>query len=50
MLSYKVDHYTRTHNLRIGDFGSIRLLKFHYTDAQWAAFVAENGDKLDYTK
>jgi hypothetical protein len=30
-------------------FGGLKYYTYHYTDEQWAAYVAENGGTLDYT-
>jgi len=47
MLSYQLDYYTQEYNFAYG-FGGSRIMKFNYDDAEWAAFVAENGGKLSY--
>ncbi len=49
LTGYKVDYYSQEYISGFG-FGDIRLLRFNYTDAEWEAFVAENGGTLDYTK
>ncbi len=47
MLSYQLDYYTQEYNFAYG-FGGSRIMKFNYNDAEWAAFVAENGGTLSY--
>lgn len=47
MLSYQLDYYTQDYNFAYG-FGGSRLMTFNYDDAEWDAFVAENGGKLSY--
>jgi oligopeptide transport system substrate-binding protein len=47
MLSYKTSYYTEDYNIMYG-FGGIELAKFNYTDAEWEAFVAEQGGTLNY--
>ncbi len=47
MLSYQLDYYTQEYNFAYG-FGGSRIMKFNYSDAEWAEFVAENGGKLSY--
>ena len=47
MLSYQLDYYTQEYNFAYG-FGGSRLMKFNYNDAEWAAYVAEQGGTLSY--
>ncbi len=47
LLSYQLDYYTDEYNIMYG-FGELRLMKYNYTDAEWAAYVAEEGDALSY--
>ncbi len=47
LLSYKVEYYTEDYNIMYG-FGGLRLMKYLYSDAEWAAFVAENNNELSY--
>ena len=47
MLSYQMDYYTQEYNFAYG-FGGSRLMKFHYDDAEWKAFVNEQGGTLSY--
>ena len=47
MLSFQLDYYTQEYNFAYG-FGGSRLMKFNYDDAEWAAFVAEQGGTLSY--
>ena len=41
MLSYKVNYYTEDYNVMY-DFGGMRLMKYNYTDAEWADYVASH--------
>ena len=47
MLAFKVSYYTEDYNIMYG-FGGLRLMKYNYTDAEWAEFVAEQGGTVDY--
>jgi oligopeptide transport system substrate-binding protein len=47
MLSYQLSYYTEEYNMAYG-FGGSRLMTFAYDDAEWAAFVKEQGGKLSY--
>lgn len=47
MLSYKVSYYTEDYNIMYG-FGGMRLMSYNYTDAEWTAFVASQGNELSY--
>jgi oligopeptide transport system substrate-binding protein len=47
MLSYQLNYYTETYNMAYG-FGGLRLMTYNYDDAEWAAFVKEQGGKLSY--
>ena len=47
MLAYKCDYYTENYNLMY-DFGGIRLMKFNYTDDEWADFVSSQNGTLSY--
>ena len=46
LLSYKVSYYTEIYNQLCG-FGGLRLMRYHYSDAQWEAYIAAN--ELDYS-
>jgi oligopeptide transport system substrate-binding protein len=48
MLSYKMSYYTENYNIMYG-FGGMRLLKYNYSDAEWAKYVADQGGTLSYT-
>jgi len=48
MLSYKTSYYTENYSIMYG-FGGLRLQKFNYTNAEWAAYVAEQNGQLSYT-
>ncbi|MBE6980067.1 MAG: hypothetical protein E7431_06795, partial [Ruminococcaceae bacterium] len=47
LMSYQADQYTQDYNIMYG-FGGIELMSFNYTDAEWEAFVAEQGGTLSY--
>ena len=47
LLSYKADYYTWDYNIMYG-FGGLALMTYNYTDAEWAAYVAEQGGVLNY--
>lgn len=47
LMSYKVDYYTEDYNIMYG-FGGLQLMKFNYSDAEWADFVASQGGTLNY--
>ncbi len=47
MMSYQVNQYTADYNIMYG-FGGIELATFNYTDAEWEAYVAEQGGTLSY--
>ena len=47
MLSYKVDYITYEYNTFMG-YGGIKYMTYNYDDAQWAAFVKDNGGELNY--
>ena len=48
LLSYQCDNYTDTYNIMYG-FGGLRLMSYNYDDAEWAAYVKEQGGQLNYT-
>lgn len=47
LMSYQVSFYTDAYSPAYG-FGGLRLMKYHYDDAQWAEFLEENDGKLNY--
>ena len=47
LMSYQCDQYTQDYNIMYG-FGGIELVHFNYTDAEWEAYVAEQGGTLSY--
>ena len=47
LMSYQCNQYTTEYNIMYG-FGGIELMSFNYTDAEWEAFVAEQGGILNY--
>ena len=47
VLSYKNSYYTEDYNIMYG-FGGMRLMTYNYTDAEWDAFVADQGGTLSY--
>ena len=48
MLSYKMSYYTENYNIMYG-FGGMRLMKYNYSDAEWAKYIADQGGTLSYT-
>ena len=44
----QVSYYTEDYIFGMG-FGGLKYYTFNYTDAEWDAYVAENGGQLDYT-
>lgn len=47
VLSYKCSYYTDEYNIMY-DFGGLRLMTYNYNDAEWAAFVKDQGGTLSY--
>ena len=47
LLSFKNSYYTDEYNIMY-DFGGLRLMKYNYSDAEWADFVASQGGELHY--
>ena len=47
LLSRKLD-YATTDYLQIVGYGGLRYATYNYTDAEWAAYVAEQGGELQY--
>ena len=47
MLSYKVSYYTENYSIMYG-FGGLRLMRYNYTDAEWADYVKSVNNKLAY--
>lgn len=47
MLSYKTSYYTENYSIMYG-FGGLRLMTYNYTNAEWAAFVADNNGEIGY--
>jgi oligopeptide transport system substrate-binding protein len=47
LLSYQVDEYTENYNIMYG-FGGLRFMKWNFSDAEWDAYVAEQGGTLNY--
>lgn len=45
--SQKIDFATEDYNIMYG-YGGQRLMTFNYTDAEWDAYVAEQGGTLNY--
>ena len=45
--SYKIEDYTDQYNIMYG-FGGFRIMDYNYNDADWAAYVAEQGGELNY--
>ena len=47
LMSYQVSYFTETYNIMYG-FGGLELMRFNFTDAEWAKYVADNGGTLNY--
>ena len=47
LLSYKVEYISYTYNTFMA-YGGIRYMTYNYSDAEWAAAVADAGGELDY--
>ena len=47
MLSYKLSYYTENYSIMYG-FGGLRLMRYNYTDAEWADYVSSVNNKLAY--
>ena len=47
MLSYKLSYFTENYNIMYG-FGGLRLMRYNYTDAEWADYVAGQNNQLTY--
>ena len=47
MLSYKISYFTENYNIMYG-FGGMRLMRYNYTDAEWAEYVASQNNNLTY--
>ena len=47
LLSYKASYYTDLYNVMYG-FGGLELMQYHYSDEEWAKFVASQGGVLRY--
>ena len=47
MLSYKMNYFTENYSIMYG-FGGLRLMTYNYSDAEWDAFVTEQGGNLGY--
>jgi len=45
--SYQADYYTQDYNIMYG-YGGLELMTYNYTDAEWDAFVADQGGTLNY--
>lgn len=47
LMGYQASYYTETYNIMY-DFGGFRLLKYNYTDAEWADYVRSQNGTLKY--
>ncbi|MDD2649078.1 MAG: ABC transporter substrate-binding protein [Eubacteriales bacterium] len=47
MYSQKISYATLDYNIMYG-YGGTRLMKFNFSDAEWAAYVADQGGVLSY--
>ncbi len=45
--SYKIEDYTDQYNIMYG-FGGFRIMDYNFNDAEWAAYVEEEGGTLNY--
>ena len=45
--SYQLSYYTDNYNIMYG-FGGMELVRYNYTDAEWADYVAKAGGTLSY--
>lgn len=47
LFSKKIEYATEDYNIMYG-YGGIRLMKFNYSDAEWADYVASQNGTIDY--
>ncbi len=47
LMGFQCDYYTENYNIMY-DFGGFRLMKYNYTDAEWADYVASHSGALKY--
>lgn len=47
LFSHKIEYATLDYNIMYG-YGGVRFMTFNYTDAEWAAYVAQNNNQLEY--
>ena len=47
LISYQADYYTHEYNIMYG-YGGLRLLTYHLSDADFAAYVTKQGGTLNY--
>ena len=47
LFSKKIQYATEDYNIMYG-YGGIRLMKFNYSDKEWAEFVASQNGEIDY--
>ena len=47
MLSYQMDYFTEEYNIMY-DFGGMELMKYNFTDAEWAEFIADSNGVVSY--
>ncbi len=47
LLSYQLSYFTENYNIMYG-FGGLELVKYNYTDAEWADYVASQNGALNY--
>ena len=47
MLSYKLSYYTENYSIMYG-FGGLRLMRYNYTNAEWAEYVTSQNNNLTY--
>ena len=49
LLSYKVDYISYEYNTFMG-YGGLKYMKYNYTDEEWDAEVAKQGNQIDYKR
>ena len=47
LFSKKIEYATEDYNIMYG-YGGVRLMKFNYSDAEWAEYVASQNGAIDY--
>ena len=47
LMGYKCDYYTYEYNTFVG-YGGLKYMTYHFDDTEWAKFVKDHGNKLNY--